>query len=84
MKGVTFAIVIGIMGLGLFGLTYVVFDHVYQTNIQTFAASSIIDGNQTAYQTLYSYTWNAAPPLIVLAFLFFLIVWAQRRSIEEI
>lgn len=84
MKAIAYPIMIGVMFLGVFGLLYIMFDFVLENHVQTFASTNIVDANQTGYQTLYQYAWDGAPVIVTLAFFFFVIVWAQRRSIDEL
>jgi len=84
MNGQAYIILFAVLGLGLFGLWYVVLDQVMTTQVETFASTNIIDANHTAYQVLYGYVWDAVVVVVVLAFLIFVIVWSQRRRIEEI
>lgn len=84
MKAMAYIIMLTFLVLGVFGLLYVILDHVYDTNIYPWGQSNIIDGNQTVYQEYYRLGWKALPVIVTFGAVMFLVVWAQKREVDYV
>ena len=84
MKGMAYIIMLTFLVLGVFGLLYVILDHVYEDTIYPWGQSNIIDGNQTLYQTFYKLGWDGLPVIVTFGAVLFLIVWAQKREVDYV
>ena len=84
MKGLAYLLVFAFLGLGMFSLFYLSLDYVLDNHIFSWGDSHITESNQTNYQSYLKTSWEALPVIVVFAFFFFLVVWAQRRSVDEI
>jgi len=83
MKAMAYIIMLTFLVLGVFGLLYVILDYVYDTNIYPWGQSNIIDANQTIYQDYYRLGWKGLPVIVTFGAVMFLIVWAQKRGLDE-
>ena len=82
MVKLAYVLILSILALGIFGLLYVVLDHIIDNYVYSWGQDNIIDGNQTAYQVIYNDVWSALPVIVTFAFVFFMIIWAQTREVE--
>jgi len=83
MKAMAYLIMLTFLVLGVFGLLYVILDYVFDTNIYPWGEANIIDTNQTLYQTYYKLGWEALPVIVTFGAVMFLVVWAQKRGLDE-
>lgn len=83
MKGMAYIIVLAFLVLGVWALFYVVLDHVYDDTIYPWGERNIIEGNMTTYQSYYRLVWEGLPVIVVFALFIFLLVWSQKRGVDD-